>query len=39
MEKTKISLTIYELQAEISKTIVNPIRLAIRHSLLEDEKL
>lgn len=38
MEKAKVDLTIYELQAEISKTLANPIRLAILHSLRDGEK-
>ncbi|MCW4002414.1 MAG: metalloregulator ArsR/SmtB family transcription factor [Candidatus Bathyarchaeota archaeon] len=37
-EKAKIDMTIYELQAEISKTLANPIRLAVLHSLREGEK-
>ena len=37
-EKTKIDMTIYELQAEISKTLAHPIRLAILHSLRDGEK-
>jgi DNA-binding transcriptional ArsR family regulator len=37
-EKSKIDMTIYELQAEISKTLANPIRLAILHSLRDGEK-
>ena len=37
-EKAKIDMTIYELQAEISKTLANPIRLAILHSLRDGEK-
>jgi len=35
---TKIDMTIYNLQAELSKTLANPIRLAILHSLRESEK-
>lgn len=31
-------LTVYELQAEISKTMSNPLRLAILHSLKSGEK-
>src|SRR4030043_680955 len=37
-EKSKIDMTIYNLQAEISKTLANPIRLAILHSLRDGEK-
>ena len=37
-EKAKIDMTIYELQAEISKTLAHPIRLAILHSLRDGEK-
>ncbi len=37
-EGTRFDMTIYELQAEISKTLANPIRLAILHSLREGEK-
>ena len=38
MEKAKIDTTIYELQAEISKTLAHPIRLAILHSLRDGER-
>ncbi len=38
MTKQKIDMTIYELQAEISKTLANPLRLAILHSLKSGEK-
>jgi ArsR family transcriptional regulator len=31
-------MTVYELQAEISKTMANPLRLAILHSLKNGEK-
>lgn len=31
-------ITVYELQAEISKTMANPLRLAILHSLKDSEK-
>lgn len=34
----KIDMTIYELQAEISKTMAHPLRLAILHSLKDGEK-
>src|SRR5512143_3805521 len=37
-EKAKIDMTVYELQAEITKTLANPIRLAILHSLRDGEK-
>jgi DNA-binding transcriptional ArsR family regulator len=37
-EKPKIDMTIYNMQAGISKTLANPIRLAILHSLREGEK-
>ncbi len=38
VKKAKIDMTIYELQAEISKTLAHPIRLAILHSLRDGEK-
>ena len=34
----KFDLTIYEMQAEISKTMAHPIRLAILHCLKTGEK-
>ena len=37
-EEPKIDMTIYNLQAGISKTLANPIRLAILHTLEEGEK-
>lgn len=37
-EKPKIDMTIYNLQAGISKTLANPIRLAILHTLRDGEK-
>ena len=37
-EKPKIDMTIYNLQSEISKTLANPIRLAILHFLRDGEK-
>jgi DNA-binding transcriptional ArsR family regulator len=37
-ETPKVDMTVYELQAEISKTLANPIRLAILHSLRDKEK-
>ncbi len=38
MTKAEFDMTIYELQAEISKTMAHPLRLAILHSLKEGEK-
>jgi ArsR family transcriptional regulator, virulence genes transcriptional regulator len=38
IEKPKIDMTIYNLQAEVSKTLANPIRLAILHALRDGEK-
>ena len=38
MSKSEFDMTIYELQAEISKTIAHPLRLAILHCLKDDEK-
>lgn len=37
-EKPKIDMTIYNMQAGISKTLANPIRLAILHTLRNGEK-
>ena len=37
-EKPRIDMAIYNLQAEISKILANPIRLAILHSLRDGEK-
>jgi ArsR family transcriptional regulator len=37
-EKPKIDMTIYNMQASISKTLANPIRLAILHTLRDGEK-
>jgi ArsR family transcriptional regulator, virulence genes transcriptional regulator len=37
-EKAKIDMTIYNMQAEISKTLAHPVRLAILHSLRDGEK-
>jgi ArsR family transcriptional regulator, virulence genes transcriptional regulator len=37
-EKPKIDMTIYNMQAELSKTLAHPIRLASLHSLREGEK-
>ena len=38
MAEKKIDMTIYELQAEISKTLAHPLRLAILHTLKDGEK-
>ena len=38
MPKTEFDMTIYELQAEISKTLAHPLRLAILHNLKGGEK-
>jgi DNA-binding transcriptional ArsR family regulator len=38
MEKAKIDMSIFELQAEISKTLANPLRLAILYFLKGGEK-
>ena len=38
MSKPNFDLTIYELQAEISKTLAHPLRLAILHQLKGGEK-
>ncbi len=38
MAKAKIDMTIYTLQAEVSKTMSHPIRLAILHCLKDGEK-
>jgi len=35
---TKLDMTIYQLQAEVSKTLAHPLRLAILHSLKQGEK-
>jgi ArsR family transcriptional regulator, virulence genes transcriptional regulator len=37
-EKPKIDMTIYNLQAELSKTLAHPVRLAILHSLRDSER-
>ncbi len=34
----KIDMKIYELQAEVSKTMAHPLRLAILHTLKDGEK-
>ncbi len=38
MPKPNFDMTIYEMQAEIAKTLAHPIRLAILHTLKEGEK-
>jgi ArsR family transcriptional regulator len=38
MAKPEFDMTIYEMQAEISKTLANPLRLAILHCLEKGEK-
>jgi DNA-binding transcriptional ArsR family regulator len=38
MPKPEFDMTIYELQAEISKTLAHPLRLAVLHSLKSGEK-
>ena len=38
MAKPTFDMTIYEMQAEISKTIAHPLRIAIIHSLRDGEK-
>jgi ArsR family transcriptional regulator len=38
MSKTEFDMTIYELQAGVSKTLAHPIRLAILHCLKDGEK-
>jgi ArsR family transcriptional regulator len=38
MSKTVFDMTIYELQADISKTLAHPLRLAILHVLRDGEK-
>ena len=38
MSKAEFDMTIYELQAEVSKTLAHPIRLAILHCLKDGEK-
>jgi ArsR family transcriptional regulator len=37
-EKPKIDMTIYNMQATISKTLANPVRLASLHILKDGEK-
>jgi len=38
MVKKEFDMTIYELQAEISKTLAHPLRLALLHTLKDGEK-
>jgi ArsR family transcriptional regulator, virulence genes transcriptional regulator len=38
MPKPEFDMTIYQLQAEISKTLAHPLRLAILHNLKSGEK-
>jgi ArsR family transcriptional regulator, virulence genes transcriptional regulator len=38
MSPVKFDMTIYQLQAEVSKTLANPLRLAILHCLKDGEK-
>ena len=38
MEKVKIDATVFEMQAEICKTLANPTRLRILHVLRDGEK-
>jgi DNA-binding transcriptional ArsR family regulator len=38
MTQPEFDITIYELQAEISKTLAHPLRLAILHNLKDGEK-
>ncbi len=38
MTKKEFDMTIYELQAEISKTLAHPLRLALLHILKDGEK-
>ncbi len=38
MPNPNFDMTIYELQAEISKTLAHPIRLAILHTLRDGER-
>ena len=38
MSKPTFDMSIYELQAEISKTIAHPLRIAIIHTLKDGEK-
>ena len=38
MTKAEFDMTIYEMQAKISKTLAHPLRLAILHCLKDGEK-
>lgn len=38
MTKGNFDMTLYELQAEISKTLAHPLRIAILHCLRDGEK-
>ncbi len=38
MSKANFDMTIYELQAEVSKTLAHPLRLAILHTLRDGER-
>ena len=38
MYKSKIDMNIFEFQADLSKTMANPLRLAILHFLRDGEK-
>jgi ArsR family transcriptional regulator, virulence genes transcriptional regulator len=38
MAKKEFDMTIYNLQAEISKTLAHPLRIAILHTLKDGEK-
>ncbi len=38
MEKTKVDIDVFEMQADICKTLANPTRLRILHTLREGEK-
>jgi ArsR family transcriptional regulator len=38
MSPAEFDMTIYQLQAEVSKTLANPLRLAILHCLKDGEK-
>jgi len=38
MAKEKFDMTIYNLQAEISKTLAHPLRIALLHTLKDGEK-
>jgi ArsR family transcriptional regulator, virulence genes transcriptional regulator len=37
-EKPKMDMAIYNMQAELSKTLAHPVRLAILHSLRDSER-